>query len=494
MAPATKDPELSGVPFRQFIDGDWRDGKAGDSLQIRNPYTGDTLGGIVKATADDLDAAYLAARRAQRDWAARLPRERAEVFRKALRLLEAQKEEIIAWLIAEAGSTRIKAEIEFGTVYGQMVEAAALPYRMTGQILPIDVAGKESRVYRKPVGVVGVISPWNWPMTLSHRSIGAALALGNGVVVKPADETPVTGGLLLARIYEEAGLPKGLLNVVVGDVAEIGDAFTLHPVPRVISFTGSTPVGRHIAGLAVRAAAMKHVALELGGNAPLVVLDDADLDRAVTAAVFGRFLHQGQICMSTNRIIVDRSLMADFQKAFVERVSQLRYGDPSDPETAIGPIISARHLERLTALIRKSVNDGAVPLLSGDPVGQVLPPHVFGEVANTSHLAQGEIFGPLVPLISARDEADALAQANATEYGLTSALFSQNEARALAFADKLDVGMTHINDITVNASANNPFGGEKNSGMGRFGGDWILHEFTTDHWVTVQRTRRPYPF
>ena len=485
---------LIEIPFRQFINGNWQNGSSSDSLAIHNPYTGDCLGAIQKADATDLDAAYRAAEVAQREWAARLPKERAEVFRNALRLLEKNRAGIVEWSIAEAGSTRIKAEAEYGTVHAQMVEIASLPYRMTGHIIPIDVPGKESRVYRKPVGVVGVISPWNWPLTLSHRSIGPALALGNGVVVKPADETPVTGGLLLAWIYEQAGLPAGLLNVVVGDVATIGDAFTLNAIPRVISFTGSTSVGRHIAGLAAQAPTLKHVSLELGGNAPLVVLDDADVDQAVSAAVFGRFLHQGQICMSTNRIIVDQSLIPVFREAFLDRVRALKCGDPADPATAIGPIISRRHLDRLMALIARALESGANPLLSGMPTGQVLPPHVFDAVDNSCELAQGETFGPVVPLLTAKNEEDALLQANATEYGLTSAVFSRDEGRALAFADRLDVGMTHINDITVSASANNPFGGEKNSGIGRFGGDWILQEFTTDHWITVQRGKRVYPF
>jgi aldehyde dehydrogenase (NAD+) len=253
------------------------------------------------------------------------------------------RNEIVDWLIAESGSTRLKAEMEWRAVRDGTLAAAGMPARVAGRILPIDIPGKESRVYRRPLGVVGVISPWNFPMHLTnHRSVAPALALGNGVVVKPAEDTPVTGGLLLASIYEKAGLPPGLLNVVAGEVGEIGDAFTLHPVPKFISFMGSTRVGRRIGELAVKGTTLKRVALELGGNAPCVVLDDADLDRAVTGAIVGRFLHQGQICMSTNRINIDAALYDRFVEAFVERARGLKVGNPHEPDTVIGPLINTK--------------------------------------------------------------------------------------------------------------------------------------------------------
>ena len=228
-------------------------------------------------------------------------------------IMQERRQEIVDWLIRESGSTRFKAELEWQFVRSITLEAASFPYRSRGAgSFLFDVAGKESRAYRQPLGVIGVISPWNFPMHLSHRSIGPALALGNGVVVKPAEDTPVTGGLLIAKIYEEAGLPPGLLNIVVGEVKDIGDAFTLHPIPSLISFTGSTKVGRHIGQLAMSGPRMKRVALELGGNAPCVILDDADVEHAVRATVIGRYLHQGQICMSTNRIIVDAKVYDEF--------------------------------------------------------------------------------------------------------------------------------------------------------------------------------------
>src|SRR5260370_2768450 len=245
------------------------------------------------ANQGDLDEAYRAAAKAQVCWAAQLPAERAAVMLRSASIMEARHGEIIDWLIREAGSTRVKAELEWQFVHAVTLEAASFPHRMEGRILPLDEAGKESRAYRQPLWVIGVISPWNFPMYLSHRSIGPALALGNAVGVKPAEDAPVTGGLLIAKIYEEAGLPAGLLNIVIGPSKLIGDRFTLHPIPRLISFTGSTRIGRHIGGLAMSGPLMKRVALELGGNAPCVILDDADIEQAVLATLVGRFLHQG---------------------------------------------------------------------------------------------------------------------------------------------------------------------------------------------------------
>jgi aldehyde dehydrogenase (NAD+) len=370
----------SGRPYSgfngQYISGSWRPGKQGEIRKDTDPYSGEVLAEIVLGNESDLDEAYRSAAKVQVAWAARLPSERAAVMLRAAAIMQERRQEIVDWLIRESGSTRFKAELEWQIVRSIILEAASFPHRVEGRILPLDEAGKESRAYRQPLGVIGVISPWNFPMHLSHRSIGPALALGNGVVVKPAEDTPVTGGLLIAKIYEEAGLPPGLLNIVVGEVKDIGDAFTLHPIPSLISFTGSTKIGRHIGQLAMSGPRMKRVALELGGNAPCVILDDADVEHAVRATVIGRYLHQGQICMSTNRIIVDAKVYDEFVDGFTAHVKGLKYGNPSDPAVAI----------------------------------------------------------------------------------------------------------------------TGPFGGEKNSGIGRFGGEWILHEFTRDHWVTVQHSRPSYPF
>lgn len=343
-------------------------------------------------------------------------------------------------------------------------------------------------------GVVGVISPWNFPLHLSQRSVAPALALGNAVLIKPASDTPVTGGLLLGRIFEEAGLPSGLLSVVVGSGAEIGDDFVAHPVPALISFTGSTPVGKNVGRIANGGRYLKKVALELGGNSPFVVLDDADVAQAVKAAVFGKFLHQGQICMAINRIIVDQRLYERFVEGFVAHVKTLEVGDPSEMETVIGPIINQAQLDGLQQKIARAKEQGATVLLEGEIHGRMMPPHVFGNVTSDMQLSTDEIFGPLVGIQKARDEQHALELANGTEFGLSSAVFSGDLDRGLRFARQVKAGMTHVNDMPVNDEAHLPFGGDKNSGLGRFNGDWAVEEFSTVQWISVQRAPRQYPF
>lgn len=494
----SKDSAAHPTPYdgfdRTLLGGQWRGGRSGRVLEDRDPYTDEILTRIPLANEEDLNEAYRAAAEAQPQWAAMLPGERAAILRRAAAIMEARQEEIITWLITESGSTRLKANVEWDSTHAIMLEAASAPYRVQGRILPSDIPGKENRVYRQPVGVVGVISPWNFPLHLSNRSVAPALAVGNAVVIKPASDTPVTGGLLLAKIFEEAGLPPGVLSVVVGPGSLIGDAFVLHPVPRVLSFTGSTPVGRHIAELAAKSPMLKKVALELGGNSPFIVLDDADIDRAVNAAVFGKFIHQGQICMITNRLIVDSKIYDQFVERFTARVRNLKVGDPSSADTAIGPIINKSQFDGLLKHIATARANGARQTAGGDPKGLLLPPHVFADVTPRMQVAQDEMFGPVVSIIKVSGEDEAIRVANDTEYGLSSAVFSGNIERGVRVALQVKAGMTHVNDQPVNDLPNCPFGGEKNSGLGRFGGDWIIEEFTTDHWVSVQHTPRVYPF
>ena len=478
----------------QFIAGKWKKGSTGRALESRDPFNDDLLVSIDMAGQDELDTAYAAARKAQVGWAEKMPGERAGVMRKAVAIFDARRDEIVDWLIRESGSTRVKAEVEWGLARAITEEAASFPLRTEGRILPSNIPGKESRVYRKPLGVVGVISPWNFPLHLSQRSVAPALALGNGVVLKPASDTPVTGGLMIAKIFEEAGLPEGLLSVVIGAGADIGDAFVEHRVPKLISFTGSTPIGRGIAQKGGGGEHLKRLALELGGNCAFVVLDDADLDHAVDSAIFGKFLHQGQICMAINRIIVDATVHDVFVEKFAERARGLKYGNPADADTTIGPIINAKQLSSLRDKIAKATEDGATLVLGGEVEGNVIPPHVFSGVTEDMELAREEIFGPVVGILKARDEAHALELANATEFGLSGAVYSTNIERATAFARRMNTGMAHINDQPVNDEPNAPFGGENNSGIGRFNGDWAIEAFTTDQWITVQRKLRDLPF
>lgn len=473
------------------IAGRWRSGASGRTTQSTNPYSGEVLSEIVPADASDVGVACETAREVQRDWAGRPPRERAEVMHRAADILAARREEVIGWLVRESGGTLAKGEVEWGLVLSGLREAASLAHRVSGRIMLSDVPGKESRVYRKPVGVAAVISPWNFPLQLSNRSVAPALAVGNAVVLKPAGETPVCGGLLLARVLQEAGLPEGLLSVLVGAGSDIGDAIVEHPIPRVVSFTGSTAVGAGIA----RKAGLKKLALELGGNGPLVVLSDADLDLAVSAAVFGSFFHQGQICMIANRLILEEPIHDEFLERFLTRVQELTLGDPADPNTDIGPVINRHQLESILEKVARARQEGARQLLGGEPsgpTGLLLPPHVLlGE--NSVATAREEVFGPVITILRASHEDDALRLANDTEYGLSSAVFTRDPERGVRFALRVEAGMTHVNDAPINDDSNTAFGGEKASGIGRFGGDWALEEFTTHHWISIQREPREYP-
>ncbi|MGG3914585.1 aldehyde dehydrogenase family protein [Rossellomorea vietnamensis] len=476
-----------------FINGEWLDGSSDNTIPNQNPYDHNEIGSIKAASKEDLDKAYHSAQEAQKSWANELPQTKRAIMEKAVSVVEENKDLIIEWLIKESGSTYMKAAGEVTVSINSMKEAATYPYRMEGKILPSQVPGKENRVYRAPLGVVGIISPWNFPFHLAVRSIATALATGNGVVVKPATHTPVTGGLLFASIFEEAGLPKGLLNVVVGKGSEIGDDIVTHPIPRLISFTGSTEVGRRIGELAGKN--LKKTALELGGNNVFIVLDDADLDQAVESALFGKFYHQGQICMSINRIMVQQGMYDKFVDAFVSRLKELHVGDPSDKKTHIGPLIDQNQVDRILKDIESSKEMGAEVVLGGNAEKNLLYPTVLTHVTNSMPIAKNEIFGPVAAIIPFESEEEVVGLANEHPYGLSGAVHSSSIERATNVAHQVETGMIHINDEPVNDEPHMPFGGEKDSGLGRFNGEWALEEFTTVKWVAVQHKRRDYgPF
>ncbi|MEW8968189.1 aldehyde dehydrogenase family protein [Exiguobacterium alkaliphilum] len=477
---------------KMYIDGQWVEGSSDKSIDNTNPFTDETLFSIRSADESDLDKAYAVAKEAQTEWATMLPQNRRALIEKFAEVTLEHKDDIIDWLVKESGSTRIKAEGEFLASMAIIKEAATFPFRMDGLIKPSIVPNKENRVYRKPLGVIGVISPWNFPFHLAVRSIVSALATGNTVVVKPATATPVTGGLLFASLFEEAGLPKGVLNIVVGRGSEIGDAIVEHPVPKLISFTGSTEVGKGIAEKAGRL--LKKTALELGGNNVFVVLDDADIDRAVESAVYSKFYHQGQICMSTNRILVAESIHDEFLKKFVDRVRALKFGNPNESDTQVGPLIDHDQVDRILDQIKQTVDAGATLQVGGNADGNVLEPTVVSGVTNDMPLAKNEIFGPVAVILSFKDDAEALKLSNELPYGLSGAVHG-SIYRATEFARKVETGMIHVNDQSVNDEPHLPFGGEKDSGLGRFNGEWVLEEFTTLQWVSVMHERREYkPF
>lgn len=473
-----------------YINGEWITGSSDSQMKNTNPFTGEELVTTQAADKADLDAAYKAAAEAQVAWAKELPQTKRAVIEKALEVMVENKELIIDWLVKESGSTVIKATVEFGASINILKEAATFPYRMEGKILPSQQAGKENRVYRHALGVIGIISPWNFPLHLAIRSIAPAIATGNAVVIKPATDTPVTGGLLFASIFEAAGLPKGLLNVVVGRGSEIGDDIVTHPTPRLISFTGSTPVGKRIGKLA--GGELKKTALELGGNNNFIVLNDADIEGAVDSALFGKFYHQGQICMAINRIFVHEDIYDEFAEQFIARAGKVKFGNPAEKDTQVGPLINREQVDRILKEIDASVEQGAQLRLGGKADGNVLEPTVLTGVTNDMPLAENEIFGPVAILIPFKSDEEVIAMANAYPFGLSGAVHSANIEHGTNIAHQIHTGMIHVNDQPVNDEAHMPFGGEKESGLGRFNGEWVLEEFTTLKWLSVQHQRRQY--
>ena len=466
----------------QYIGGQWIQGTSDTQIKNINPYTEEFICLIQSASVADVDRAYLAAQEAFNEGVTKAIQVRKSVIHSLFDIIQQRREEIIQWLIRESGSTRLKSNIEVDAALGIIQESLSFPEQMKTETLQSKDPSRKSFVLRKPLGVIAVISPWNFPFHLSMRSVVTAIACGNAVVLKPASDTPITGGILLAKLFEEAGLPDGVLNVVAGTGREIGDYFVEHTVPKMISFTGSTAVGQQVAVKAFGSAQIKRLALELGGNAPLVILDDADLDLAVELTIIGRFLHQGQICMSTNRVIVDASLHDQYVEKLLARVKEIKVGDPSIEDTLIGPIINASQVAKLKAIILQAQSQGAQLVYSGGIEAHVVSPHIFTQVTPASDLAQEESFGPILPIIQAENEVHALALANDTRFGLSSAVCTRNLERGGVFASQLDIGMTHINGISVADHANAPFGGERNSGIGRFNGRWIFEEFTRTHW------------
>lgn len=477
---------------KQFINGVWRDGKSEKTLPDINPYNDEVITTFHIANVADIDDAYQAAHQAKLEWDQVNAYKKRDIIEKAVTYIEANEEEITSLIIQELGGTRMKAAFEIGLVKNMIKEAATFPLRMEGKILPSTEDGKENRLYRSPAGVVGVISPFNFPFFLSMKSVAPALGAGNGVVLKPHEDTPITGGTLIGKIFEEAGLPKGLLNVVVTDIKEIGDAFVEHPIPRIISFTGSTKVGSYIGQLAVKN--YKKPLLELGGNSAFIILEDADIDYAVQAATFSRFTHQGQICMCANRIVVQNSVYDEFVAKFKEKVTSLTTGDPSDPQTVIGPVINHRQAETLQKLIAKGIEQGAELLVEGKITGRMVEPTVLVNVKTDMAVAQEELFGPVVCIIPFETEEEGIAIANDTPFGLSGAIHTSNVERGVEMAKKVHTGMIHVNDITINDEPIVAFGGEKQSGMGRLNGQWSLDEFTTMKWISVNYGQRNFPY
>jgi benzaldehyde dehydrogenase (NAD) len=473
----------------RIYSGGWIAGAAGSYRSVE-PATGQVLAEVGAAGPGDVGRAVALAQAAQQEWAATGYDRRAGVLRRAADLLEQHQPEVEQWTVREAGMPRY-----FAGVAGPAEEfrqAAALASAPLGQVLP-STEPRLSLTRRMPVGVVGVIAPFNAPVILAARALAPALALGNAVVLKPDPRTAICGGVLFARLLEEAGLPPDLLHVLPG-TGDVGRELVTHPDVPVIAFTGSVAAGREVAKLA--APLLKRVHLELGGNSALVVLDDADLDYAVRAGAFGSFHHAGQVCMASSRHLVAADIAEEYTALLAERAAQLQVGDPAHGDVAYGPLIDQAARDRVHALVRDSVACGARLVTGGSYQHLFYRPTVLADVPLAAPAYQEEIFGPVAPVVAFTDLDDAARLAAGTPYGLSLAVLTRDAMRGLSLAQRVRVGMVHINDQTSTDEPIAPFGGVGLSGNGfRIGGQQAnVEAFTEMQWITMQQQPGSYPF
>ncbi|AVQ05562.1 TPA: benzaldehyde dehydrogenase [Xanthomonas vasicola pv. zeae] len=483
---ATNAPAWHGCIF----NGEWVPGHGG-SLAVHEPATGALLHEVGKADLADVATAIAQAKQAQRAWAATSPRERAAVFHRAAQVMQARSAEATLLIARETGGILPKAQREVDEAVVLYQQAAGMPLQASGQMLPTS-AGQLSLARRLPLGVIGVISPFNFPLVLSLRSVAPALAMGNAVVLKPDPRTPYTGGVIIAQVLEEAGLPKGLLHVLHGD-AQIGQALVKSPDVPMIAFTGSTATGRRIGEIAGRH--LKKVSLELGGNNALIVLDDADLDMAASAVAFGAYMYQGQICMATGRVLVQRGVAQALTQRLAEKARHLPVGDPVSGTVALGPIIDQRQLQRVIDIVSDSVAAGAVVEAGATNQGLFYAPTVLSNVRPGMRVFDEEVFGPVINITVFDTNDEAAELANQGEYGLAAGILSASVSRALALGEKLHTGLLHINDQTVADEVVNPFGGTGASGNGTsVGGPADWEQYTHWQWLTIKNEVPQYPF
>ena len=474
-----------------YINGQWV--QPAGTFDDMNPSDGSVWAKAQDGGTSEARSAIDAAQAAFPAWSTLMFQERAEYMLKIADIIKRRQTDYAIANQGEAGGWFGKGMFEAGYAVEVFRAAAAMCYQSVGEILPSE-HGKLSTAQRVPMGVISVISPWNMPCILTARGFAFPMAAGNTIVLKPSEDTPFCGGLFFAEVLEEAGVPPGVFNVVTSSrdrVAEMGDELVENPLIKGISFTGSTPVGRSIAAKA--GAHLKKCCVELGGKDSLIVLDDADMERATSSASFGGFMHQGQICMSVEKVLVHESIYHDFLTQLKARVAKLKMGDTGDKSNVIGPLINDRQVERVASQIEDAVAKGAKVEIGGGVSGRFVQPTILTNVDTSMKVWQDETFGPVVVVVPFSTDDEAIALNNDTEYGLSSGIITRNEARALAMSKRLETGMCHVNCSSVNDEPHVPFGGSKASGVGRHGGRWSMETFTETRWITLDRGRRPYP-
>jgi benzaldehyde dehydrogenase (NAD) len=474
-----------------IFSGGWRSAE-GDALVVTDKSTGERIGEIGGASAKDVASAALMARASQRAWAALPGPHRGDIVRKASQLVVEYADEIAAQIVRETGSIRPKGYAEASLTAREILEASSLASLPTGFITASESPARRSIARRKPVGVVGVITPWNSPFLLAARAVAPALATGNAVLLKPDPQSPICGGAFFAQLFEAAGLPKGLLHILPGG-AEVGDALVKDKNVDMITFTGSTKVGRSIGATA--GALLKRVSLELGGNNAFIVLDDVDIEAAASAGAWGSFFHQGQICFTAGRHLVHERIAEDYVKALARHARALKVGNPSTSEVYLGPIINERQAANVDRVVSETVARGARLVTGGTRQGLFFTPTVLTGVAPGMAAFDEEIFGPVAPVTIFRDDAEAVSLANQTEYGLAASVLSADLTRAQRIADQLRCGIIHINDQTILHEVYGPIGGHGVSGNGySYGTLTNADQFTEWQWITSMDTIAPYPF
>ncbi|MEV4708412.1 aldehyde dehydrogenase [Actinoplanes sp. NPDC049316] len=479
-----------------LIGGDEVPAAGGRTTEDLNPHTGHVLAEVAAASPADVTRAVDAADAAFPGWSTTAPTQRRRVLSRAADLLEERAADAAALMAGETGGTLGWSMFNVGLAATILREAAAATTLPVGEVLAGDNPDALSLAVRQPAGVVAAFAPWNAPLILGARAVAAPLATGNTVVVKASEEAPLTCALFIADVLRDAGLPPGVLNVLTNDPADAArTAETLIADPRVrrVNFTGSTKVGRRIGELAARH--LTPAVLELGGKNSILVLDDADLEYAVDAVAFGAYLNSGQICMSADRVLVDRTLADEFAARLAEKAKALPGGDPTDPHTVIGPLINAQAARRVAGLVDDAAEAGARVLSGGGaPDGAHYPATVLAGVTPDMRIHTEEIFGPVCTVLPVDGEDEAVAVANDSPYGLTAGIVTRDVTRGLGVARRLRTGIAHVNDQSVDDDPTAPFGGVGDSGYGRFGGRAGVEAFTDLRWITLQQRPKQFPF
>ncbi|MCZ7889820.1 MULTISPECIES: aldehyde dehydrogenase [Rhizobium/Agrobacterium group] len=481
------------LELEQIINGKSAASLSGRTYDRTDPFTGEVASRAPASDLEDVRAAVAAASAAFPAWSKSGPGERRRLLLKASEIMQSKADEFATTMTAETGGTSAWAGFNVMLAAGILREAASMTTQIRGEVIPSDKPGTLSLAVRRPAGVCLGIAPWNAPIILGTRAIATALACGNTVILKASEVCPGVH-LLIGRCLVEAGFPDGVVNVITNapqDAAKVVEALVAAPEVRRVNFTGSTKIGRIIGELCGRH--LKPALLELGGKAPLIVLDDADIDAAVNAAIFGAFANMGQICMSTERIIVDEKIADEFTAKMAARARQLPAGDPRG-HVVLGSLVSPDAASKMEEFIRDAIEKGASLVAGGGRSGSVVAATLLDHVGAGMRCFDEESFGPVKPIIRVKDEDEAVRIANETEYGLAAAVFSRDVRRAMAVAERIESGICHINGPTVHDEAQMPFGGVKSSGYGRFGGTAGISEFTDLRWITVEDPNQHYPF